>query len=97
MLLTGLPAIICGHISLGRIRRSRGAVGGRGIAIGGLVTGYIGTVLPVLLILLFGIFGDTVRSKLGGAVEELGGDESAKDSALSTDSADWLRDLNQNQ
>jgi hypothetical protein len=97
ILFTGIPAIICGHVSLGNIRRSRGAVGGRGLAIGGLVTGYIGTVLPVLFILLFGVYGDTVRSTLGGAVQELGGDDSAVDSALSTESADWLRDLNQDQ
>lgn len=40
--LTGLAGIICGHMALSRIKKSMGAVGGRGIAIAGLVTSYFG-------------------------------------------------------
>ena len=40
--LAGLPAVICGHLSLGRIKRSGGALAGRGMAIAGLITGYLG-------------------------------------------------------
>jgi hypothetical protein len=47
-LLTGIPAVICGHIALSRINRSSGALGGQGLAIAGLVTGYAG-------ILVFGL------------------------------------------
>lgn len=43
--LTGIIAVILGHIVLSRIRRSGGAQTGRGLAIGGLVTGYIGCLL----------------------------------------------------
>ena len=42
---------------------------------------------------IFAVFSDTLRSKLGGAVEELGGDTSAKDAALQKDSQQYLKDL----
>lgn len=40
--LTSLPAVICGHISLKRIKQSPGTQSGSGLAIAGLVTGYLG-------------------------------------------------------
>ena len=47
--LFGIPAVICGHIALSRIKRSNGAMKGHGSAIGGLVTGYISIALiPVI-------------------------------------------------
>ncbi|CAN5690205.1 hypothetical protein BH23PLA1_BH23PLA1_05320 [soil metagenome] len=50
--LTGLPAVILGALGLGKISGSRGAVSGKGMAITGIVTGTIGTlVMPVLLLL----------------------------------------------
>jgi hypothetical protein len=48
---SGIPAVICGHLAESRIRKSGGALGGGGLAIGGLVTGYIGTVLTTFAIL----------------------------------------------
>ena len=50
-------------------------------------------VIALAAIAIFGVFGDTVREKAGGAVTELGGDESARDEALSTSSEEFLRDL----
>ena len=50
-------------------------------------------IIAIAAIAIFGVFGDTIRAKLGGAVAELGGDESAKDHALDTSSHDWLKDL----
>ena len=44
--LTGIPAIILGHIALGKIRSSNGTIGGNGMAIAGLVMG--GFLYPVL-------------------------------------------------
>ncbi|CAN5803546.1 hypothetical protein BH11VER1_BH11VER1_02820 [soil metagenome] len=49
--LTGLPGIICGHLALSRIRQSAGTVGGKGIAIGGLVTSYFGFLLIGIFVL----------------------------------------------
>jgi general secretion pathway protein G len=37
---TLIPAVVCGHMALSRIRRSNGALTGNGLAIAGLVLGY---------------------------------------------------------
>ena len=52
-------------------------------------------IVAIAAIAIFGVFGDTIRQKLGGAVAELGGDDSAKDDAVGDygDSAQWLKDL----
>lgn len=53
ILTLGIPsiaAIICGHLSLGKIKRSAGLLTGKGLAIAGLVLGYIGVVIGPLLI-----------------------------------------------
>jgi prepilin-type processing-associated H-X9-DG protein len=49
-LLTSIAAIICGHLALGRIKRSQGRLSGSGMAIAGLVMGYIFTFLVGLQI-----------------------------------------------
>lgn len=49
-ILTALPAVICGHMALARINRSQGRETGKGLAIGGLVAGYIAIVLTFLAI-----------------------------------------------
>ncbi|MCU1332752.1 MAG: hypothetical protein JWM08_1744 [Candidatus Angelobacter sp.] len=49
-LLTGLPAIILGHISRGNIERSRGRLSGAGLALTGLILGYVSIVSTVLII-----------------------------------------------
>ena len=62
---------------------------------GQAMTEYIIIVVIVALaaLAIFGIFSDTIREKLGGAVEELGGDSSAKDAALDVESVEYLKDL----
>jgi hypothetical protein len=40
--LTAIPAVICGHLARGKIKRSGGAETGGGLAIAGLATGYFG-------------------------------------------------------
>jgi hypothetical protein len=47
----GIAAIICGAIALSNIKNSAGATGGRGLAITGLVTGSVGTVVTTLALL----------------------------------------------
>ncbi len=49
--ITSLPAIICGHIALGKINRSNGMIGGKGMAIAGLVMGYMLGLLFILAML----------------------------------------------
>jgi competence protein ComGC len=45
-----IPAVICGHKALSRIKGSAGALAGHGMAIAGLVTGYVGIGVSILLI-----------------------------------------------
>jgi uncharacterized membrane protein (UPF0136 family) len=47
--LTGIPAIVCGHKARGRISRSSGTLTGEGIALAGLITGYVGIALALLM------------------------------------------------
>src|SRR5262249_2362400 len=49
-LFTAIPAVICGHVARAKIRRSGGALGGKGIATAGLVLGYIAHVLGLMSI-----------------------------------------------
>jgi hypothetical protein len=53
--LTGIPAIICGHIAHNRARRQPGLYGGAGFATAGFVMGYVSllfslVILPALLL-----------------------------------------------
>jgi Domain of unknown function (DUF4190) len=47
-LVTAIPAVICGHIANSKIRKSDGALGGKGIATAGLILGYIALVLGIM-------------------------------------------------
>lgn len=47
-LFTATPAVICGHIARAKIRKSGGALGGKGIATAGLVIGYIALLLGIM-------------------------------------------------
>ncbi|MCW1921559.1 GYF domain-containing protein [Luteolibacter arcticus] len=51
--LLGLPAVICGHLALSQINGSSLPMAGRGMAIAGLVLGYIGIAMSVGFILFF--------------------------------------------
>jgi Domain of unknown function (DUF4190) len=47
-LFTAIPAVICGHIAWSKIRKSGGALGGKGIATAGLILGYVALVLGIM-------------------------------------------------
>jgi len=49
-IFTAIPGVICGHKALTRIKYSNGALSGHGIAVAGLITGYIGIALAVFMI-----------------------------------------------
>lgn len=53
--LLTIPAVICGHVAYSRIGRSGGALSGRGLALGGLITGYMSIVLIPIIGLLAAI------------------------------------------
>jgi Flp pilus assembly pilin Flp len=48
-------------------------------------------VVAVAALVIFGLFGDTIQKKLGGAVNELEGDSSGTDAVVSSQEA--LEDL----
>lgn len=52
-IITGLPAIIVGAMALGDIKKSHGAVGGKGAAITGIILGVVGTLgsIPAICIM----------------------------------------------
>lgn len=54
-IIAGVPAVICGHLALKQISESLVPMGGRGMAIAGLVTGYITVGLTVAFGLVMGI------------------------------------------
>ena len=49
--LTGLPAVITGHLALSRIKKAAGALKGGGMAIAGLIMGYLGFGLVFIAVL----------------------------------------------
>ncbi len=61
-LISAIPGAICGHIALGQIKAAPQLYGGKGLAIAGLATSYVGIAITVIVILvyvvfLFGMFG----------------------------------------
>lgn len=50
-LFFGLPAVICGHMSMGQIKSGKQQQDGHGLALAGLICGYIGLGIFLLMIL----------------------------------------------
>ena len=49
-IISGIPAVICGHISLSKFRRNpQKYITGKRIAVSGLFLGYIGIVMTIVL------------------------------------------------
>ena len=60
--IAGIPAIILGHISLSRIKKSMGRLKGEGMALTGLILGYIS--LPFILIIAAIAIPNLLRAKI---------------------------------
>jgi type IV pilus assembly protein PilA len=62
--LAGIPAIILGHISRSKIRKSMGRLKGDGMALAGLIMGYISVVgLPFMLIIAAIAIPNLIRAR----------------------------------
>ncbi len=48
--VTGIAAIICGHLARKQIKASENSQSGRGFALTGLITGYFFTIVPTLVV-----------------------------------------------
>jgi hypothetical protein len=68
--ITALPAVICGHLSLGRIKSAAGSLTGSGMAIAGLVMGYL--VISVFAAITAIAFLAGLALPLFGEVQERG-------------------------
>jgi hypothetical protein len=67
--IASVAGVVCGHMALGKIKRALGALGGRGLAIGGLVTGYLGIFFCLLVAAVIAI-AVTVAVKGAGPFKE---------------------------
>ena len=56
-----IVAVMCGHVALCKIRKDPNTYAGKGLAITGLVLGYLGLVLAIVL----GIIRGVLKTKLG--------------------------------
>jgi competence protein ComGC len=52
---SGIPAVILGHLSRAAIRKSGGQLKGEGMALGGLIMGYISVFLVPVLLMIMGV------------------------------------------
>ena len=60
-----LVAIVLGHVSLSQIKKSAGRLGGRGLAIAGLVLGYLGiAMIPLILIVAAIAIPNLLRARM---------------------------------
>jgi type IV pilus assembly protein PilA len=60
-----IAAVILGHLSLSEIRKSAGRIGGQGIAITGLILGYLGIVIvPFILIIAAIAIPNLLRARM---------------------------------
>ncbi len=53
--VAGVPGVVCGHLALSKIRNSGGALHGEGLALAGLITGYIAIAMIAVIGLLASI------------------------------------------
>lgn len=60
---TAIAAVVLGHLALSEIKRSAGRLLGRGQAVAGLVLGYFGIAVPILLIVAAIALPNLLRSK----------------------------------
>jgi hypothetical protein len=69
--LGSLLAVIFGHIALSQIKRSMGALTGRGMAIAGLVLGYVGIALLIASVAAAVIVGPTTATAAECALDRV--------------------------
>ncbi len=85
-IFAAIPSVICGHKALSRIKRSGGALAGQGLAIAGLITGYIGVafaifVIPLMLAIAVPNFIKArATAQMNGCIGNLQAIDSAKQS-----------------
>jgi len=61
--IAAVPAVILGHMSRKSIKMSAGRLKGKGVALGGLITGYIGLSFIPILIVAFMVMPNPLRAR----------------------------------
>src|SRR3954471_13397572 len=88
-IIAGIPAIILGHISRSEIRKSGGRLRGQGLALAGLIMGYISlAIIPLVLIIATIAIPSLIRSRQAAhetaAISTLGRINTAEETYKST-------------
>jgi len=65
--ILGIPAVICGHLAFSAIKRSQGRVAGSGLAVAGLVLGYLEIVFVAALLVFVVYVVKPMRTRAGAA------------------------------
>jgi len=60
-IFTAIPAIICGHLALSKIKASNGLLSGKGFAITGMVIGYLDILLLVASVIILSILAHQLK------------------------------------
>jgi hypothetical protein len=61
-IFTGLPAIVCGHVAFARLKKDSNIYTGKGLALTGIVLGYLSTAFSIGYIGLFIYSGYPITS-----------------------------------
>ncbi|MBN2385432.1 MAG: DUF4190 domain-containing protein [Anaerolineales bacterium] len=69
--LLGIAALVTGIIGISQIARSEGLQKGKGLAIGGMVTGGLTILLPCVLLLLLPVLGILLGPAIGDVFSEI--------------------------
>lgn len=63
--LPSVAAVVCGHIARGKIKKSGGTLDGGGLALAGLILGYITIVIAILLSISWMMFAPKLETYVG--------------------------------
>ncbi len=75
-IIFGIPAVICGHLAMKSFKNPQLAMGGKGMAIAGLICGYIGSLISLVIIGFFVVLFMTAAASSSSSDDESGGLES---------------------
>ncbi len=66
----GIPAVICGHLALKKLRQTDNRQTGGGMAIAGLICGYLSMVYVLYVAIMFAIGWDGIKKEFNSSWEE---------------------------
>ena len=73
--ITAIPAVVCGHLSLSQIKKAPGSISGSGLALAGLITGYIGIAFMLIMIVMLIFMASIMAFSLTGFRDAMTGGE----------------------